>query len=48
MPPKTIIDQGLPLSKNKGTSGCTPGNPCKLGEGDCDKDSDCIAGLKCF
>merc|ERR1711983_167503 len=26
---------------------CSDGNPCNKGEGDCDKDSHCAAGLKC-
>ena len=26
---------------------CTASNPCNIGEGDCDKDSECAAGLIC-
>ena len=26
---------------------CTASSPCNIGEGDCDKDSECAAGLKC-
>jgi len=33
---------------NKGGSGCTNGNKCQECEGDCDRDSDCMPGLKCF
>lgn len=27
---------------------CSPNNPCKRCEGDCDDDSDCMGELKCF
>lgn len=30
-----------------GDSYCTSNNKCKVGEGDCDRDSDCQSGLKC-
>ena len=30
-----------------GDSYCTKNNKCKVGEGDCDRDSDCQSGLKC-
>jgi hypothetical protein len=30
-----------------GDDTCTKNKPCDIGEGDCDKDSDCKAGLKC-
>ena len=30
-----------------GDSCCTPNKPCKDGEGDCDKEKDCAAGLVC-
>ena len=33
---------------NKGGSGCTPSKPCQRCQADCDKDSDCATGLKCF
>ena len=26
---------------------CTPQSPCGIGEGDCDRDSDCSGALKC-
>ena len=26
---------------------CTPSNLCSVGEGDCDEDADCVAGLSC-
>jgi len=32
---------------NKGWSGCTSKKKCKACQGDCDRDSDCNAGLKC-
>ena len=31
----------------KGDSACTKGKPCDIGEGDCDRDTDCKTGLKC-
>ena len=33
---------------NKGGSGCTTRHKCGACEGDCDRDADCVAGLKCF
>lgn len=33
---------------DKGSSGCTSSNRCSACEGDCDSDSDCRPGLKCF
>merc|ERR1711934_671564 len=33
---------------NKGGSGCTSWSKCAAGEGDCDSDSDCYSGLKCY
>jgi len=33
---------------DKGADGCTAANPCTIGEADCDADSDCAPGLKCF
>jgi hypothetical protein len=30
-----------------GDSACTSGKPCSIGEGDCDRDTDCKHGLKC-
>merc|ERR1719428_790027 len=33
---------------NKGGSGCTSSAKCGACEGDCDNDSDCGSGLKCF
>ena len=33
---------------DKGASGCTSSNRCSACEGDCDSDSDCRPGLKCF
>ena len=33
---------------NKGAAGCTRKSPCGLCHGDCDSDSDCRPGLKCF
>lgn len=30
-----------------GDSFCTSKNPCDLGVGDCDRDTDCQKGLKC-
>jgi hypothetical protein len=33
---------------NRGVSGCTPTHKCKICQGDCDKDIDCMPGLKCF
>ena len=33
---------------NKGGSGCTASNKCTNCQGDCDRDSDCVDGLKCF
>lgn len=35
-------------AKDKGASGCTPQNPCGVGEADCDTDADCKPGLKCW
>ena len=32
---------------NGGDSCCTSTNQCNIGEGDCDKDSHCLPGLKC-
>ena len=26
---------------------CTPENPCRMGEGGCQKDGDCLGGLTC-
>jgi len=34
--------------QNKGGSGCTSGKKCEACQGDCDNDSDCKSGLKCF
>ncbi len=31
----------------KGNDGCTATHPCAAGQGDCDVDEDCMAGLKC-
>lgn len=33
---------------NRGDKGCTSANKCQVGEGDCDRDSDCAKGLKCY
>lgn len=33
---------------NRGSSGCTAGYRCTECQGDCDVDSDCFPGLKCF
>ena len=33
---------------NSGGSGCTPSAKCSQCEGDCDRDGDCSAGLRCF
>ena len=33
---------------NLGGSGCKPSHKCKMCQGDCDRDTDCAAGLKCF
>jgi hypothetical protein len=40
----------MPLAEaiNYGGTGCTPENPCGVGEGDCDSDNDCFGELKCF
>lgn len=36
------------LMFNKGGSGCTARRKCSICEGDCDRDTDCKHGLKCF
>jgi len=33
---------------NLGSSGCTASKPCEACQGDCDRDTDCKSGLKCF
>jgi hypothetical protein len=33
---------------NVGVDGCSSKNPCEACAGDCDNDSDCAPGLKCF
>lgn len=33
--------------KYLGDSACTKSKPCDIGEGDCDRDTDCKHGLKC-
>ena len=33
---------------NVGVNGCSRSNPCKACAGDCDSDSDCAPGLKCY
>ncbi len=30
-----------------GDSCCTKSTPCMPGEGDCDRDDDCVGGLRC-
>ena len=30
-----------------GAACCTSSDPCGAGEGDCDKDADCIGSLRC-
>jgi len=32
---------------NMDWSCCTPSNPCNVGDGDCDSDSDCVSGAMC-
>ena len=32
----------------KGWGGCSASNLCDVGEGDCDNDNECLAGLKCI
>ena len=41
------IQGGTPVV-DKGDSGCSSSNVCTACEGDCDDDSDCGSGLKCF
>ena len=36
------------VAKDIGVDSCTSSSPCDVGEGDCDKDSDCKEGLTCF
>lgn len=36
-----------PSACRGGNDCCRPDNRCRLGEGDCDRDSDCLAGLVC-
>ena len=47
----TISQERRKIVRCKGYRGdgscCTKDSPCKLGEGDCDEDSECEAGLKC-
>jgi hypothetical protein len=48
---KTVAGKSLgDLKKSvyKGGSGCTTKTPCSVGEGDCDKDSECKGSYKCF
>lgn len=33
---------------SRGANGCTAANPCHIGEADCDADTHCAPGLKCF
>jgi Ca2+-binding EF-hand superfamily protein len=33
---------------NYGVTGCTPSEPCERCAGDCDRDADCMPGLRCF
>jgi len=41
-------DDGMLPLQNLGKTGCTEKNPCSQCQGDCDSDSDCEIGLKCF
>jgi hypothetical protein len=45
------LEQALPKGTPNATNGqldfCTGGLPCARGEGDCDRDSECEAGLVC-
>jgi hypothetical protein len=36
------------IGQELGWEGCTSSNPCSVGQGDCDNDSECAGGLKCF
>ena len=45
--PRASIGRTLPSSCTGGDSCCTKYNKCGEQEGDCDRDSDCLDGLKC-
>ena len=47
MPTKKPASAPSTPIKNRGKDGCNDGK-CKLCEGDCDRDSDCKNGLRCF
>ena len=47
MPTKKPASAPSTPIKNRGKDGCNDGK-CKLCEGDCDRDSDCKKGLRCF
>ena len=40
--------KNIPVQAYMGSSGCSSSYRCRSCEGDCDSDSDCAAGLKCF
>ena len=46
--PAAAPKKNIPVQAYMGSSGCSSSYRCRSCEGDCDSDSDCAAGLKCF